>query len=133
MFSVSSAAESYFSAGYHVPDRPFSVEPSKGLRDFSSSLVEYYFKHTAGLFSCYDSSMNPFRSTVGNFWTVSPALHRTLQSMACACLVDEHPSFGRMAKQLRREAITIIYNAASLDEKSLRPFEGSTENGRSGT
>ncbi|ENH66810.1 hypothetical protein FOC1_g10007466 [Fusarium oxysporum f. sp. cubense race 1] len=39
-----------------VIDRP--------LNDYSTILVEYYFKDTAAILALYDSEMNPFRSTV---------------------------------------------------------------------
>ncbi|KIX04838.1 uncharacterized protein Z518_05709 [Rhinocladiella mackenziei CBS 650.93] len=117
-FSIGPAAEIYFSPGCEVASLHFPVAPSQGLMNFSSSLVEYYFKVTAGLFSCYDSSMNPFHTTVGHLWTLSPALHRTLQSMASACLVDEHPFFRKLSNRLRREAISMICRAPAQDEKS---------------
>ncbi|KIV90027.1 hypothetical protein PV10_07373 [Exophiala mesophila] len=93
--------------------------PSRGPSDFSSALVEYYFKETAGVFSCYDSRLNPFRTTVADFWTQSPALHRTLQSMAAACLVNENPYFKTLCRKLRSEAMSFLYNDPSQDEKSL--------------
>jgi hypothetical protein len=92
---------------------------TRGPSDFSSALVEYYFKETAGVFSCYDSSMNPFRTTVGNFWSSSPALYRTLQSMAAACLVNENPYFKRLSRSLRTEAMSQLFNTPDEDEKSL--------------
>lgn len=98
---------------------PFLHSLSRGPSDFSSALVEYYFKETAGVFSCYDSNMNPFRTTVGNFWTSSPALYRTLQSMAAACLVNEHPYFKRLSRSLRTEAMSQLFNTPDEDEKSL--------------
>lgn len=98
---------------------PLLPSPTRGPSDFSSALVEYYFKETAGVFSCYDSNMNPFRTTVGNFWTISPALYRTLQSMAAACLVNENPYFKRLSRTLRTEAMSLLFNTPDEDEKSL--------------
>lgn len=104
-----------------ISPRRLSILPSptRGPSDPSSALVEYYFKETAGVFSCYDSNMNPFRTTVGNFWTSSPALYRTLQSMAAACLVNESPYFKRLSRTLRTEAMAHLFNTSSDDEKSL--------------
>jgi hypothetical protein len=91
----------------------------RGLNDPSSILVEYYFKDVAGLVSCYDSQMNPFRTTVSRLWTSSPAMNRTLQSMAAACLVDEFPQFARIGLQMRREAMALIEMESVMDEKAL--------------
>lgn len=104
-----------------ISPRRLSILPSptRGPSDPSSALVEYYFKETAGVFSCYDSNMNPFRTTVGNFWTSSPALYRTLQSMAAACLVNENPYFKRLSRTLRTEAMAHLFNTSNDDEKSL--------------
>lgn len=93
--------------------------PTRGPSDFSSALVEYYFKETAGVFSCYDSTLNPFRTRVGEFWTLSPALYRTLQSMAAACLVNESPYFKRISRTLRTEAMSLLFNNPNEDEMSL--------------
>ncbi|KEF58805.1 uncharacterized protein A1O9_03648 [Exophiala aquamarina CBS 119918] len=99
--------------------QPLLPSPTRGPSDFSSALVEYYFKETAAVFSCYDGNMNPFRTTVGNFWTLSPALYRTLQSMAAACLVNENPYFKRLSRTLRTEAMSLLFNTPDEDETSL--------------
>ncbi|CRG88011.1 Transcriptional regulatory protein moc3 [Talaromyces islandicus] len=91
----------------------------RSLEDPSSTLVEYYFKEVAGLFSSYDSHMNPFRTTVSRLWTSSSVLYRTLQSMAAATLVDDFPQFGAVGHKMRLEAISILEKQTSLDDKSL--------------
>jgi hypothetical protein len=91
----------------------------RSLEDPSSTLVEYYFKEVAGLFSSYDSHMNPFRTTVSRLWTSSAVLYRTLQSMAAATLVDDFPQFGAVGHKMRLEAISILEKQTSLDDKSL--------------
>lgn len=82
--------------------------PTKPLNDPASILVEFYFKETAQFFSCYDSSMNPFRTTVSRLWNSSPLLYRTLQSMAAASLVEDFPQLAIVGRQLRNEAIEIL-------------------------
>lgn len=102
-----------------VVSRLSSASLRRGLNDPTSILIEYYFKDVAGLISCYDSQMNPFRSTVSRLWTSSAAMCRTVQSMAAACLVDEFPQFGRIGLQMRREAMALIEMEAVMDEKAL--------------
>ncbi|KAL4979733.1 fungal-specific transcription factor domain-containing protein [Aspergillus desertorum] len=89
------------------------------LNNPSWTLIEYYFKEVAALFSSYDSQMNPFRTTVSRLWGSSLAMCRTMQSMAAATLVNDFPQFGPMGKKMRNEAIEIISKETSLDDKSL--------------
>ncbi|KAL2802441.1 fungal-specific transcription factor domain-containing protein [Aspergillus granulosus] len=89
------------------------------LNNPSWTLIEYYFKEVAALFSSYDSQMNPFRTTVSRLWGSSLAMCRTMQSMAAATLVNDFPQFGPMGKKMRNEAIEIISNETTMDDKSL--------------
>ncbi|KAL3474636.1 fungal-specific transcription factor domain-containing protein [Aspergillus californicus] len=89
------------------------------LNNPSWTLIEYYFKEVAALFSSYDSQMNPFRTTVSRLWGSSLAMCRTMQSMAAATLVNDFPQFGPMGKKMRNEAIEIISNETTIDDKSL--------------
>ncbi|KAL4810953.1 fungal-specific transcription factor domain-containing protein [Aspergillus unguis] len=89
------------------------------LNNPSWTLIEYYFKEVAALFSSYDSQMNPFRTTVSRLWGSSLAMCRTMQSMAAATLVNDFPQFGPIGKKMRNEAIDIIRNETSMDDKSL--------------
>jgi hypothetical protein len=89
------------------------------LSDIPSLLVEYYFKEVAGLFSCYDSMMNPFRTTVSQLWQSSPVICRTLQSMAATCLVEESPHLGKIGIQLRQEAMALLENEFKFDDMTL--------------
>jgi hypothetical protein len=93
--------------------------PHRSLDDPSSTLIEYYFKEVAGLFSSYDSHMNPFRTTVSRLWGTSPAMCRTLQSMAAATLVDDFPQFGPVGLKMRNEAIAMLEKQTIMDDKSL--------------
>ena len=99
------------------------------LRDFTSipqplnnpswTLIEYYFKEVAALFSSYDSQMNPFRTTVSRLWGSSLAMCKTMQSMAAATLVNDFPHFGPLGLQMRNEAVDVITQESTLDDKSL--------------
>lgn len=119
-FGVSSST-SLLRPRVHLQARRLNIlpRPRKSLEDPSSTLVEYYFKEVAGLFSSYDSHMNPFRTTVSRLWASSPAMCRTLQSMAAATLVDDFPQFGPLGLQMRKEAISILESQETLDDKSL--------------
>lgn len=92
--------------------------PSKTLNDPATILVEFYFKETAQLFSCYDSSMNPFRTTVSRLWNSSRLLYRTLQSMAAANLIEQFPRLGILGRQFRDEAIAMLNVDDSTNESS---------------
>ncbi|KAF2809446.1 uncharacterized protein BDZ99DRAFT_463244 [Mytilinidion resinicola] len=90
------------------------------LNDVSSILTEFYFKETAQVFSCYDSQMNPFRSTVSQLWGSSKVIYYTLQSMAAASLLDNFPHLAPVGRQLRAEAIAELNNNEDqFDHKSL--------------
>lgn len=88
--------------------RPLSESPSRVLNDYSSVLVEYYFKEVAGIFSCYNSHLNPFRSTVSKLWQSSNSVFYVLQSMAAACLSDVVPSLHAVGYRLRHAAMTCV-------------------------
>ncbi|UPK90720.1 hypothetical protein LCI18_001655 [Fusarium solani-melongenae] len=95
------------------------VSPTRPLNDPVSILVEFYFKETAQLFSCYDSSMNPFRTTVSRLWNSSPLLYKTLSSMAAASLVNDFPQLTALGKQLRKEAIEMLDKGSGPDHDLL--------------
>ncbi|KAJ5373877.1 Aflatoxin biosynthesis regulatory protein [Penicillium concentricum] len=117
-FSPSAIVRSYPPASHRpVPHDFMSI--SRPLNNPSWTLIEYYFKEVAALFSSYDSQMNPFRTTVSRLWGSSLAMCRTMQSMAAATLVTEFPQFGPMGRRMRDEAIDIITREEVIDDKSL--------------
>jgi hypothetical protein len=117
-FSPSAIVRSYPPKAQRAPPRDF-VSISRPLNNPSWSLIEYYFKEVAALFSSYDSQMNPFRTTVSRLWGSSLAMCRTMQSMAAATLVNDFPQFGPMGRKMRDEAVDIITREAVMDDKSL--------------
>lgn len=70
------------------------------------------------MYSCYDSQMNPFRTTVSQLWNSSPVIHSTLQSMAASCLVESFPQMARLGKRLRKDAVSML-SQDSIDDQSL--------------
>ncbi|KAE8147682.1 fungal-specific transcription factor domain-containing protein [Aspergillus avenaceus] len=101
------------------PSQPDITSITRPLNNPSWTLIEYYFKEVAALFSSYDSQMNPFRSTVSRLWGSSLAMCKTMQSMAAATLVHDFPQFGPLGRKLRNEAVDIVSNETTLDDKSL--------------
>jgi len=107
------------SSSIHSDREPVLPAPSQALTDVPSALVEYYFKETAALFSCYDSQMNPFRTTVAKLWSLSLPMIRTVQSMAAACLTNELPRFKNVGRQLRAAALAMVEKDPGMDPKIL--------------
>lgn len=121
-FTPTSIVRSYPPPSLRLPPQLDTFIPQSLLNDSSSStLIEYYFKEVAALFSSYDSQMNPFRTTVSRLWGSSLAMCRTMQSMAAATLVHDFPQFGPMGLKMRNEAVEILTReaTATLDDKSL--------------
>ncbi|EPS30691.1 hypothetical protein PDE_05643 [Penicillium oxalicum 114-2] len=118
-FAPSAIVRSCPSAQSQRPTMRDSATISRSLNNPSWTLIEYYFKEVAALFSSYDSQMNPFRTTVSRLWGSSLAMCRTMQSMAAATLVSDFPQFGPMGRKLRGEAVDIITQEAVMDDKSL--------------
>ncbi|KAJ5096098.1 Aflatoxin biosynthesis regulatory protein [Penicillium alfredii] len=116
-FSPSAIVRSYPPTAPPPPRDFMSI--SRPLNNPSWTLIEYYFKEVAALFSSYDSQMNPFRTTVSRLWGSSLAMCRTMQSMAAATLVNDFPQFGPMGRKMRNEAVDIITRDAVMDDKAL--------------
>ncbi|EXL69666.1 hypothetical protein FOPG_14392 [Fusarium oxysporum f. sp. conglutinans race 2 54008] len=91
-----------------VVDRP--------LNDYSTILVEYYFKDTAAILALYDSEMNPFRSTVSRVWTSSELIYCTLQSMAASFLSNVYPQLLHTGLYFRQKAIRLLND---LDDSAI--------------
>ncbi|RBQ78487.1 hypothetical protein FVER14953_07671 [Fusarium verticillioides] len=91
-----------------VVDRPFN--------DYSTILVEYYFKDTAAILALYDSEMNPFRSTVSRAWASSELIYCTLQSMAASFLSNVYPQLLNTGRHFRQKAIRLLND---LDDSAI--------------
>ncbi|KAK1996641.1 hypothetical protein LX36DRAFT_701486 [Colletotrichum falcatum] len=88
---------------------------SPSLQDNSSVLVEYYFKEVCGMMSCYDSKLNPYRTTIANLWGSSPSLYYVTQSMAAACLSEVSPGLVTASGRLRDQAVRSLWNESRAD------------------
>nr|RBQ94644.1 hypothetical protein FVER53263_07671 [Fusarium verticillioides] len=91
-----------------VVDRPFN--------NYSTILVEYYFKDTAAILALYDSEMNPFRSTVSRAWASSELIYCTLQSMAASFLSNVYPQLLNTGLYFRKKAIHLLND---LDDSAI--------------
>ncbi|KAI5461819.1 fungal-specific transcription factor domain-containing protein [Mariannaea sp. PMI_226] len=91
------------------------------MKDYATVLVEYYFKDTAPILALYDSSLNPFRTTVSRLWGSSELIYFTLQSMAAAFLSNIYPQMSSVATRFRQKAISLCESMdhAAVDEKAL--------------
>ncbi|KAF4973334.1 hypothetical protein FZEAL_9350 [Fusarium zealandicum] len=85
---------------------------AQALQDHTSILVEYYFKEVCGMMSCYDSPMNPYRTTISNVWSGSQSLYYVTQSMAAACLSEVSPNLSSVGRQLRDQAMVSLSREA---------------------
>ncbi|KAK7439672.1 hypothetical protein Landi51_10941 [Colletotrichum acutatum] len=95
---------------------------SPSLQDNTSVLVEYYFKEVCGMMSCYDSKLNPYRTTISNLWSNSPSLYYVTQSMAAACLAEVSPGLSAASVRLRDQAVNALWKeskAGPTDTSSL--------------
>ncbi|KAK2017404.1 hypothetical protein LZ32DRAFT_576897 [Colletotrichum eremochloae] len=101
------------SASSPPPQHEMSLSPS--LQDNSSVLVEYYFKEVCGMMSCYDSKLNPYRTTIANLWGNSPSLYYVTQSMAAACLSEVSPGLVTVSGRLRDQAVRSLWNESRVD------------------
>ncbi|KAG9242781.1 fungal-specific transcription factor domain-containing protein [Calycina marina] len=74
-------------------------------------LVEYYFSYVCQIFSSFDGSLNPFRSTVGKLWDGSAPIYYAIQSMAAAYLANHFPRMLPVGVQMQRETYKFLYQA----------------------
>lgn len=72
-------------------------------------LVEYYFNYVCQIFSSFDGSLNPFRSTVGKLWDGSAPIYYAIQSMAAAYLANHFPRMSPVGVQMQRETYRCLY------------------------
>ncbi|KAF2011822.1 hypothetical protein BU24DRAFT_396414 [Aaosphaeria arxii CBS 175.79] len=75
---------------------------SPGYTD--QDLVQHYFRHVCSLFSCFDSSINPFRNLVSAYWGSSETMNLSIQSMSAAHLANHYPSLAQIGLRKRSQA-----------------------------
>lgn len=81
------------------------------LLHLPTMLVEYYFNYVCQIFSSFDGTLNPFRSTVGKLWDGSAPIYYAIQSMAAAYLANHFPRMSPVGVQMQRETYRSLYQA----------------------
>ncbi|KAI1869828.1 uncharacterized protein JN550_005418 [Neoarthrinium moseri] len=86
----------YYGISPLIPPQLFSHE--------GSVLVEHYFKDVCGLYSTFDSTLNPFRSSVARTWSNSAPVYYAIQSMAAAHLSNTYATMESIGLDMKRKA-----------------------------
>lgn len=89
------------------------------LLHLPTMLVEYYFNYVCQIFSCFDGTLNPFRSTVGRLWDGSAPIYYAIQSMAAAYLANHFPRMNQVGIQMQRETYRCLYQNQGAGEENL--------------
>lgn len=84
----------------------YTTSPSvpSTLVHHATRLVEHYFSTICGIYSCFDSFLNPFRYTVSQSWSYSASTYYGIQSMAAAHMANELPRMRQEGLVLHRKA-----------------------------
>ncbi|PMD47532.1 hypothetical protein L207DRAFT_551068 [Hyaloscypha variabilis F] len=90
------------------------------LLHLPTMLVEYYFSYVCQIFSSFDGTLNPFRSTVGRLWDGSAPIYYAIQSMAAAYLSNHFPRMSPVGLQMQRETYRSLYQSP---QSGRDPFE----------
>jgi len=79
------------------------------LLHLPTMLVEYYFNYVCQIFSSFDGTLNPFRSTIGKLWDGSAPIYFAIQSMAAAYLANHFPRMTPVGVQMQRETYRCLF------------------------
>ncbi|KAF2819865.1 hypothetical protein CC86DRAFT_361233 [Ophiobolus disseminans] len=90
---------------YRLPSP--SPNPSSS-DDIESVLIQHYFKDVCSAFSCFDSVLNPFRTTIGRVYQECPSINFAIQSMAAAHLANTFPNMAAVGVELQRKAFDAL-------------------------
>jgi hypothetical protein len=115
--STPGAASRQGSRSRSLLQRFYRISPTTVPRTFNyegSMLVEHYFKDVCGIYSTFDSALNPFRMSVAGSWSSSASIYYAIQSMAAAHLSNSYASMGSVGIKMKGLA-----NAALREELIL--------------
>ncbi|OAL06084.1 hypothetical protein IQ06DRAFT_75434 [Phaeosphaeriaceae sp. SRC1lsM3a] len=76
--------------------------------DIESLLIQHYFKDVCGVFSSFDSILNPFRTTIGRIYQESPSINYAIQSMSAAHLANSFPNMASVGVEMQRKAFDAL-------------------------
>lgn len=82
--------------------------------DQESLLIQHYFKDVCGVFSSFDSHLNPFRTTIGKIYQDSPSISYAIQSMSAAHLSNTFPYMAAIGNELQRKAVAALQEELPL-------------------
>lgn len=82
--------------------------------DQESLLIQHYFKDVCGVFSSFDSHLNPFRTTIGKIYQDSPSISYAIQSMSAAHLANTFPYMAAIGTELQRKAVAALQEELPL-------------------
>ncbi|KAJ4357451.1 uncharacterized protein N0V89_002026 [Didymosphaeria variabile] len=72
--------------------------------DIESVLIQHYFKEVCGRFSCFDSHLNPFRTTISRIYQQTPSIYYGIMSMSAAHLTNTFPYMAQLGLDMQRKA-----------------------------
>jgi hypothetical protein len=72
--------------------------------DIESVLIQHYFKEVCGRFSCFDSHLNPFRTTISRIYQQTPSIYYGIMSMSAAHLANTFPYMAQLGIDMQRKA-----------------------------
>lgn len=104
---------------YGLPIGP----PLRMLSDHSTILVEHYFREICGVFSSFDSQLNPFRVTIGRIWDSTPSIFYAIQSMAAAQLANTYPKMSVTGLEMQRKAYHCLTEELRLVDMGMAKRE----------
>ncbi|KAJ1323994.1 transcriptional activator protein UGA3 [Microdochium nivale] len=108
-------------------NRSTNISISRALNNYSTMLVEEWFKHVCPMFSCFDSDANLNRMLAQECWTRSVAVNSSLQSMAAICLATQMPFMRRVAASHLSNAISAIEADLHLVRHSIETSQLHTD------
>ncbi|KAF3004166.1 hypothetical protein E8E13_005684 [Curvularia kusanoi] len=82
--------------------------------DQASLLIQHYFKDVCGVFSSFDSHLNPFRTTIGKIYQDSPSISYAIQSMSAAHLANTFPYMAAIGVELQQKAVAALQEELPL-------------------
>ena len=95
---------------YRIPN----ASPPPSLNETHTMLVEHYFRDVCTLYSSFDSSLNPFRASIGRIWDSSPSIYYAIQSMAAAQLANTFPQMSVTGLEMQRKAYECLNEELQL-------------------
>lgn len=97
--------------------------PNKVPGFSDDDLVSHYFNHVCGIYSCFDSDSNQFRTLVADKIATSSTIRFTVESMAVGHLANFYPHIatlgnakrGRAWKSLQQDLQLLRQKSVSID------------------